>query len=51
MPDDYITCFGDALIQRFSPLHPHIYIDLQCRFSRDLEQMVEMTTPDGNVPR
>lgn len=41
MPDDYIACFGEALIQRFSTVYRNIHIDLQCRFSRTLEQMVD----------
>ncbi|UFN48929.1 LysR substrate-binding domain-containing protein [Roseomonas sp. OT10] len=40
MPDDYVSWFGAALVQRFSPAHPNVYIDLQCHFSRHLERMV-----------
>lgn len=41
MPDDYIACMGEALIQRFSTVYRNIHIDLQCRFSRTLEQMID----------
>jgi DNA-binding transcriptional LysR family regulator len=41
MPDDYLACFGTALIERFTPEFPHIYIDLRCQFSRRLEQMID----------
>ncbi|APW39665.1 transcriptional regulator [Rhodoferax koreense] len=41
MPDDYLTLFGTALMQRFVPMHPKINLDLQYDFSHRLEYMVE----------
>lgn len=49
MPDDYITCFGEALIQRFSPLYRKVHIDLQCHFSRTLEEMIDSRELDVAV--
>lgn len=58
MPDDYISTFGSALIERFSPLNPSIRIDLECRFSRTLEAMADsrqidiaIVTQDPQRPR
>ncbi|BCH53169.1 LysR family transcriptional regulator [Agrobacterium vitis] len=41
MPDDYLTLFGTALMQRFAPQHPKVNLDLQYDFSHHLEGMVE----------
>ncbi|UVK43808.1 LysR family transcriptional regulator [Mesorhizobium sp. AR07] len=41
MPDDYLTLFGTALMQRFVPQHPTVSLDLQYDFSHRLEYMVE----------
>lgn len=41
MPDDYLTLFGSALMERFVPRHPNVSLDLQYDFSLRLEQMVE----------
>lgn len=41
MPDDYLTLFGTALMQRFAPRHPMVNLDLQYDFSHRLETMVE----------
>jgi DNA-binding transcriptional LysR family regulator len=63
MPDDYLTLFGTALMQRFVPLHPNVNLDLQYEFSHRLEYMVEnreldiaivtqsSTEPKGEVVR
>ncbi|QND46227.1 LysR family transcriptional regulator (plasmid) [Rhizobium lusitanum] len=41
MPDDYLTLFGTALMQRFVPQYPKVSLDLQYDFSHRLEYMVE----------
>jgi DNA-binding transcriptional LysR family regulator len=41
MPDDYLTLFGTALLDRFVPRHPNVSLDLRHDFSHRLEQMVE----------
>lgn len=41
MPDDYLTLFGTALLERFVPSHPLVSLDLRYDFSHRLEQMVE----------
>jgi len=41
MPDDYLTLFGTALMQRFVPQHPTVSLDLQYDFSHRLEYMVD----------
>lgn len=41
MPDDYLTLFGTALMERFVPQYPNVSLDLQYDFSHRLEQMVE----------
>jgi DNA-binding transcriptional LysR family regulator len=41
MPDDYLTLFGTALMQRFVPQYPKVNLDLQYDFSHHLEYMVE----------
>lgn len=41
MPDDYIGFFGEALIKRFGPASRNIQIDLQCRFTGTLRQMID----------
>ncbi|WP_337270208.1 LysR family transcriptional regulator [Oryzifoliimicrobium ureilyticus] len=40
MPDDYLTLFGTALMERFVPQYPNVSLDLQYDFSHRLEQMV-----------
>lgn len=41
MPDDYLTLFGTALLERFVPRHSNVSLDLRYDFSHRLEQMVE----------
>ncbi|WP_283193330.1 LysR family transcriptional regulator [Rhizobium sp. AN80A] len=41
MPDDYLTLFGRALLDRFVPRHPNVSLDLRHDFSHRLEQMVD----------
>ncbi|MDK1480376.1 LysR family transcriptional regulator [Sinorhizobium sp. 6-117] len=46
MPDDYLTLFGTALMERFVPRYPNVSLDLRYDFSLRLEQMVETTELD-----
>lgn len=41
MPDDYLTLFGSALMERFVPHFPNVNLDLRYDFSHRLEQMIE----------
>jgi DNA-binding transcriptional LysR family regulator len=58
MPDDYLTLFGTALMERFVPQYPRVNLDLRYDFSHRLEQMVEngeldiaIITQSGLEPR
>lgn len=58
MPDDYLTLFGTALLERFVPRHPNVSLDLRYDFSHRLEQMVEsrdldvaIVTQSGSEPK
>lgn len=40
IPDDYIKTFGTALLEQFTTQYRNVYIDLQCHFSRSLEEQI-----------